>query len=138
MNFQPNKTKKEMENTENNDKSSCLCDVSEYMVLACSGASYVGHLSDLVARKLRDDGTRKMNCLTIVGADIAPSIERFKKTNILFIDGCPTACGKKALDRHTFPEYNHVILTEMGYEKGKTVVNKELIEQITRRVETIY
>jgi uncharacterized metal-binding protein len=126
-----------MENSESN-KPSCLCGVSEYMVLACSGASDVGHLSDLVARKLRDDGTRKMNCLAIVGADIAPSIERFKKTNILVIDGCPTACGKKALDRHNFPEYNHVILTDMGYEKGKTPVNKQTIDEITRKVEVIY
>lgn len=106
--------------------------------MACSGASDVGHLSDLVARKLRNDGTRKMNCLAIVGADIAPSIERFKKANILIIDGCPTACGKRALDRHNFPEYSHVILTDMGYEKGKSHVSKELVDEITKKVEVIY
>lgn len=119
-------------------ESTCLCGVSEYMVLACSGASDVGHLSDLVARKLRYDRTRKMNCLAIMGADITPSIEQFKKTNILFIDGCPTACGKKSLNKHNFPEYNHGILTKMGYDKGKTKVSRELVDEITKKVETIY
>lgn len=120
------------------NKESCLCGVSEYMVLACSGASDVGHLSDLVARKLRNDGTRKMNCLAIVGADIAPSIEKFKKANILVIDGCPTACGKRALDRHNFSEYNHVIITDMGYKKGETHVSNEIVQEITKKVEMIY
>jgi uncharacterized metal-binding protein len=123
---------------ENKEKSGCLCGVDEYMVLACSGASDVGHLSDLVARKLRDDGTRKMNCLALVGADIETSIEKFKKANILMIDGCPIACGKKALDRHSFTEYNHVILTEMGYQKGMSAVNEATVEEITKKVETIY
>lgn len=121
-----------------NIKASCLCGVDEYMVLACSGASDVGHLSDLVARKLRDNGTRKMNCLAIVGADIMPSIERFKKANLLVLDGCPTACGKKALDRHNFTGYSHVVLTEMGYQKGKTAVTNEVVNEIVKKVETIY
>lgn len=66
------------------------------MVLACSGASDVGHLSDLVARKVRDDGTHKMNCLAIMGADIAPSIERFRKPIFwLLMDG-PLSEKKKS------------------------------------------
>lgn len=36
-------------------KVDCHCSCSELMVMACSGASDVGHLSDLVARKLRDN-----------------------------------------------------------------------------------
>lgn len=120
------------------EENGCLRGVSKYVVLACSGASDVGHLSDLLVGKFSDDGTGKMNCLAIVGADIAPSIERFKKTNILAIDDCPTACGKRALNRHNFPEYNHVTLTEMGYAKGKTKVSRELVDEITKEEEIIF
>jgi uncharacterized metal-binding protein len=64
---------------ENKEKGSCLCGVSEYMVLSCSGACDLGQITDIVARKLRDNGVRKMNCLAVVGAGIEKSIEDFKK-----------------------------------------------------------
>ena len=64
---------------ENQEKSSCLCGVSEYMVLACSGACDLGQITDIVARRLRDNGVRKMNCLAVAGAGIEKSIEDFKK-----------------------------------------------------------
>lgn len=77
------------------------------------------------------------NLVSLIGADIAPSIERFKETNIIVIDDYPTACDKRALNRHNFPEYNHIILTEMGYAKDKTKVSRELVIEITKKVEII-
>lgn len=68
---------------ENQEKSSCLCGVSEYMVLACSGACDLGQITDIVARRLRDNGVRKMNCLAVAGAGIEKSIEDFKKKTSL-------------------------------------------------------
>lgn len=59
-------------------KQNCLCGAGEYIVMACSGASDVGQISDLVARKLHNNGVRKMNCLAVVGAGIEKSIENFK------------------------------------------------------------
>ena len=46
-------------NMETKEKPSCLCGTSEYNVVSCSGASDLGHLSDLVARRLRDNKVRK-------------------------------------------------------------------------------
>jgi uncharacterized metal-binding protein len=116
-----------MENKENN---SCLCGSTDKMVLTCSGASDVGHISDLVARKLRDEGIRKMNCLAVVGAGIEKSIEDFKKKNILVIDGCPIDCGKRIMDKTGFTNYHYMRVTELGFVKGQTPVTDEVIEKV--------
>ena len=105
-------------------KDACLCGSGELMVLACSGASDVGHITDLVARKLRDNGVRKMNCLAVVGAGIEKSIEDVKKKNILVIDGCPIDCGKRIMDRNGFNNYHYMRVTDLGYKKGETPVSE--------------
>ena len=111
-------------------KDSCLCGSGELIVLACSGASDIGFITDLVARKLRDSGVRKMNCLAVVGAGIEKSIEDLKKKNILVIDGCPIDCGKKIMDRNGFNNYQYIRVTDLGYIKGKTPVTEEVINSV--------
>jgi len=121
-----------------NEKSSCLCGVSEYMVLACSGACDLGQVTDLVARKLRDNGVRKMNCLAVVGAGIEKSIEDFKTKNILLLDGCPIDCGKQILDKAGFTDYKYMRVTDLGYKKGQTPVTEEVIKTVYDKAEIIY
>jgi len=106
------------------------------MVLACSGASDVGQITDLVARKLRDNKVRKMNCLAVVGAGIEKSIEDFKKKNILVIDGCPIDCGKKIMDRNGFTNYQYMRVTDLGYVKGETDVTEVVINAIFEMAKT--
>lgn len=123
---------------ENKEKRSCLCGVSEYMVLACSGACDLGQITDLVARKLRDNGLRKMNCLAVVGAGIEKSIEDFKKKNILMLDGCPIDCGKQILNKHGFTDYKYMRITDLGFKKGQTPVTEDVIKDIYEKAEIIY
>lgn len=123
---------------ENKEKSGCLCGVDEYMVLSCSGACDLGQVTDLVARKLRDNGVRKMNCLAVVGAGIEPSIEAFKSKNILMLDGCAVDCGKKILDKAGFENYRYVRLTDYGYTKRQTPVNQSVVDDVYAKVEVIY
>jgi len=108
----------------------CLCSSGDKIVLACSGASDVGHITDLVARKLRDDGVRKMNCLAVIGAGIEKSIADFKNKNILVIDGCPIDCGKKIMDKNGFTNYQYLRITDSGYIKGKAPVDVKTINEV--------
>ncbi|MBC8146793.1 MAG: putative zinc-binding protein [Bacteroidetes bacterium] len=116
-----------------NQKKSCNCDADDYMVLACSGACDLGQITDLVARKMRDKGIRKMNCLAVVGAGIEKSIENFKTKNILLIDGCPVDCGKRILDSAGFTKYNYLRVTDLGYVKGHTPVTEEIIDKLIEK-----
>jgi len=119
-------------------KEACLCGIGEYIVITCSGACDLGLIADTVARKLRDNKVRKMNCLAAVGADVKPTIEAFKAANLLLLDGCPIDCGKKILEKAGISSYKHVRLTDLGYEKGKTPVTEEVINAVYEKVETIY
>jgi uncharacterized metal-binding protein len=114
----------------NVNQKGCLCDSGEYVVIACSGACDLGQISDLVARKLRDNKIRKMNCLAAVAADVKPTIEMFKEANLLLIDGCPVDCGKKILDKAGISNYKYMRMTDLGYIKGQTPVTKEVIDAV--------
>lgn len=122
---------------ETKEKSGCLCGSSDNIVLACSGACDLGQVTDIVARKLRDNKVMKMNCLAAVGADITPTIEAFKSANLLMLEGCPVDCGKKILDKAGITNYTHIRMTDLGYTKGQTPVNEDVIKAVYDKVESI-
>mgnify|MGYP005838955011 CR=1 FL=1 len=119
-------------------KDNCLCGAGDYIVMACSGASDVGQISDLVARKLSSNGVRKMNCMAVVGAGIEKSIENFKTKEILIIDGCPIDCGKRMMEQHIFTNYKYLRVTDLGFVKGRTPVTEENIQKVYDNAELIY
>lgn len=119
-------------------QKSCLCGSGEYIVIACSGACDLGQVTDLVARKLRDNKIRKMNCLAAVGADIKPTIEAFKEANLLLLDGCPVDCGKKILDKAGIEDYKYMRMTDLGYVKGQTPVTNDVIEAVYEKATIEY
>lgn len=121
-----------------NNQEKCLCGAGDYVVMACSGASDVGQISDLVARKLQDNGVRKMNCLAVVGAGIEKSIDNFKTKELLIIDGCPVECGKRMMEQHNVMNYKYLRVTDLGLEKGKTPVNQENINKVYENAELIF
>ncbi len=116
----------------------CLCGSGEYIVVACSGACDLGQISDIVARRLRDNKVRKMNCLAAVGAGIEPTIEAFKKAGVLLIDGCAVDCEKKIFDKAGLDKYLYMRLTDLGYKKGNTPVSEENILTIYEKAEIMY
>jgi uncharacterized metal-binding protein len=121
-----------------NNQSGCLCGSAEFIVLACSGACDLGQVTDLVARKLRDNGVRKMNCLAVIGAGIEKSIEDFKTKNILMLDGCPIDCGKKILDTAGFYDYKYLRVTDLGFKKGQTPVTEKVVNLVYEKAEIIF
>jgi uncharacterized metal-binding protein len=87
------------------------------MVLACSGGSNVGQISNEVARKLTVENKAVMFCLAGLGGDVEPLVERTKEADrVLVIDGCPVACAKKTVERHGI-EHEWLELTDCGIEK---------------------
>ncbi len=122
---------------EKNKNSTCLCGGDEHIVLACSGACDLGRVTDLVARKLRDNKVRNMSCLAAVGANQKSTIDSLKCANILLLDGCPIDCGKKILENANIEGYNYVRMTDYGYKKGATPVNEELINTVYQNVKGI-
>ena len=92
----------------------------------------------MVARELRDNKVRKMNCLAAVGAGINPTIESFKSANLLLLDGCPVDCGKKILEQAGIENFHYIRITDLGYIKGQTQVTEGIIKEVYEKVEAIY
>lgn len=105
--------------------------VDSKLIFSCSGAADVGSIADQAARRLTRDGHGKMFCLAGVGGRVAPIMERTGKAEaILAIDGCELDCVKNCLAQAGFTEVEHLRLSDLGMEKGKTPVNDEEIARV--------
>ena len=102
----------------------------EMLVMACSGASDIGYLSDNVARKLRDNGVCTMKCLAMVASENQQLIESLKIANVLIIDGCPVDCGKKIMEKAGLNNFAYLRLTDHGFQKGQSPVNDENVSKV--------
>lgn len=89
-------------------------------MLACSGGSNVGQISNEAAKALDQLGQGSMYCLIGIGAQLPTFVERVKKegTTIVTIDGCAVACAKKALENVGVDSDVYVVVTDLGIEKG--------------------
>lgn len=112
----------------------CLCNGGEFVVLACSGASDVGHLTDLVARRLRDNNQRSMKCLAMAAAGNLTLLESLKSSNVLVIDGCSVDCSKKIMEKEGVTNFNHIRLSDWGCKKGQSSATPELIKKLYEKV----
>jgi len=112
----------------------CNCICGEFLVLSCSGASDVGQLTDMVARKLRDNNQRSMKFLAMVATGDQKLIESFKTANILIIDGCPIDCGKRVMEKGGVNSFNYIRLSDWGFKKGQSPVTPEQVKKLYEKV----
>lgn len=113
----------------------CSCSSGPKLIFSCSGAADVGELADQAARKLSREGSGKMFCLAGIGGQVSGIIKTTEAaSSILAIDGCPLGCAKKSLEVAGFSKFNHLMLSEHGFEKGKTEVSQEAIENVVSHV----
>jgi uncharacterized metal-binding protein len=116
------------------DANSHQCAGGERLIFACSGAADVGAISDQAARRLTKDGKGKMFCLTGIGGRVPGILDKTKAAlRLLAIDGCPLDCAKKTLEQAGFAQFEHVRVTDLGLEKGKSPVTEESISRVTAR-----
>ena len=104
------------------------------LLYACSGAANTGLLADNVARRLGKLGTGGLTCLAAIGAELSGFVESAKAVDAnVILDGCATACGRKAFERLGLP-FVHYKMTDFGVEKGKTSITDELAKDVTMKV----
>lgn len=117
--------------TENSNKPCCACSVAPKLIFACSGAADVGQTSDLAARKLTQQGDGKMFCLAGIGGRVSGIMETTKAAAaVLAIDGCPLDCARKTLENAGFSNFEHLRLSDLGMEKGKTPATVENVDKV--------
>ena len=109
-----------------NTEDSNVCRGGPKLVFACSGAADLGHISDLAARKITADGAGRMFCLAGLGGRVAPIMEKTAAASkMVAVDGCNLDCAKKTLEQAGFTSFQHLRVSDLGMEKGKTPATDE-------------
>ena len=99
-------------------QDNCCCG-STNLILACSGASNVGQITNEVAKKLDTDKQGRFFCLAGVGGHISGMVASVEGSDkVLVIDGCPVACAKLTMDEAGLNGYEYVVVTDLGIEKN--------------------
>lgn len=97
------------------------CCGGKQIVMACSGGSNVGQMSNDAAKAMDGLGLGSMSCLAGVGARLPMFIDMVnsKDTVVIAVDGCAVGCTKKALeDVGKTPDVHVVITDDCGIAKS--------------------
>lgn len=113
------------------EKKSCECSAAPRLIFACSGAADVGELADRAARKMTRSGNGRMFCLAGIGGRVSGIMKSTEAASaILAIDGCQLECAKKSLEEAGFKNFRHLLLSDLGFQKGESEVTDEAVEKI--------
>ena len=106
------------------------------MILACSGGSNVGQLSNQAAVELTKEGFGKMFCLAGIGAHLSGFVQSAKDVPAMIaIDGCSIGCAKATLEHAGIPLKAYLVITDLGIEKNKNFdLDSETIEKVKAAV----
>ena len=116
-----------------------ICSGGPKLIFACSGAADVGEISDKAARKLSRDGAGAMFCLAGLGGKVEPIMKKTASASkILAIDGCNLDCVKLCLQEAGFNEFEHLRVTDLGMEKGKSPATEENIEKVNTKAREMF
>ncbi len=100
----------------------CCDGGNEVMILACSGGSNVGQLSNQAAVELTREGFGKMFCLAGIGGELSGFVQSARDMPLMVaIDGCPVGCAKAILEKSQVPLKHYLVITEEGIEKNKNL-----------------
>lgn len=97
----------------------CCAPKGQVMILACSGGSNVGQISNQAAVELTREGFGKMYCLAGVGGQLSAFVQSVQDTpDLVVIDGCPVGCARAIFKEAGLELRNHLIVTDLGLAKG--------------------
>jgi uncharacterized metal-binding protein len=117
----------------NNRPQEC-CGAGPTLIFACSGAADVGQIADQAARKMTKNGAGKMFCLAGVGGRVSGIMKTTESASkILAIDGCELDCAKELLKQAGFTGFEHLRITDLGMQKGKTDITEQNIAKVAEQ-----
>lgn len=102
------------------------------IIFTCSGASDVGEIADLAARRLAREGAGRMHCMAAVGAGVESFLKFYRQSGnpIIAIDGCALNCATNCAQKAGLAVARSVSLDALGYVKSETPVTEERIARV--------
>jgi uncharacterized metal-binding protein len=110
------------------------------MILACSGGSNVGQLSNQAAVELTQEGFGKLSCLAGVGAQLSGFVQSARDIpQLVVIDGCEIGCAKGVLEQAGVPLCSYLVITDLGISKNKDMnLKPEEIDRVKQTVKDLH
>jgi len=106
--------KQDKTNDLHEDNNCCAVIPGTRVVLTCSGASNLGQIANAMSTRLQHCGMAKMTCLAAVAAGLPKFISNIETADdLLLIDGCKIACGKKVLENAQINKYRYYVVSDM-------------------------
>jgi len=117
----------------------CCAPEGNIMILACSGGSNVGQLSNQAAVELTQERFGRMFCLAGIGGHLSGFVQSAKDIpKMVAIDGCSLGCAKAILEHTEIPNKNYLVLTDLGIEKNKDFkLKREDIEKVKEAIREV-
>ena len=114
----------------------CCAPEGSIMILACSGGSNVGHVSNQAAVELTEEGFGKMFCLAGIGGHLSGFVQSAKDVpSMIAIDGCSVGCARAILEHVEVPIKAYLVLTDLGIEKNKDFrLRKEEVQKVKEAI----
>lgn len=115
----------------------CVTGGNNIMILACSGASNVGQLSNQAAIELTQEGFGKMFCLAGIGGKLQGFVQSAKDVpQMVVVDGCELGCAKATLEQAGVPLKTYLLLTDLGIKKNKDFnLQREDIDKVKSAIQ---
>jgi uncharacterized metal-binding protein len=109
------------------------------IILACSGGSNVGQLSNQAAVELTQEGFGKLFCLAGVGAHLSGFVQSVRNIpHLVVIDGCEVGCARGVLEQAEVPLRSYLVITDLGIGKNKDMnLKREEIEKVKQEVRNL-
>jgi len=117
----------------------CCVPEGNVMILACSGGSNVGQLSNQAAVELTEEGFGKMFCLAGIGGHLSGFVQSAKDVpKMMAIDGCSVGCAKAILEHAEIPIKSYLVLTDLGIEKNKDfTLTEEDVQKVKEAIKEV-
>ena len=119
--------------------SDCSSNNGNIMILACSGGSNVGQLSNQTSVDLTREGFGKMFCLAGIGGSLSGFVQSAKDVDkIIAIDGCKVGCVKAILENNGIENKNYLVLTDLDIEKNKNFdLDADELDKVKTKIKQI-
>lgn len=118
----------------------CCVPGGNIMILACSGGSNVGQLSNQAAVELTQEGFGKMFCLAGIGGQLSGFVQSAKDVpEMVVIDGCSVGCARACLENAEVSPQKYLVLTDLDLEKNKDLnLKREEIDRVKQRIRALF
>ena len=116
-------------------QATCSCRGSNDLMFCCSGAADVAEIGDRAVRSINKAGAARMFCVAGIAAKVETiEVNTLAADRLIVVDGGDSDCAKKTMLAGGLPNFAHLRVTDLGFEKGKTPVRDDRIALVAAKI----